>query len=407
MQNVESLKKMVNNDSDFLAFLSENDPLGLLKAAKPQKPKAKRTVLLNNFEEIVDFFEEFNREPNDSSSNVKEFQLYHRLKAIRSNADMAKELKPYDMYGLLNGESVSTITFEDYLNDDPLNLLGGDLEDSIFDLKNVRKTERISPEYISRRKFCQDFELYKPMFEALHKELESGDRKLAIYRTEDLEPNRFYVLGGIILFLKSVEGKVSTYNFSSGERERYDGRTFCIFDNGTTSDMLYRSLDKALQKDGYSITDRIQPTMVAEDVNEGDKSMGYVYVLKSHHAKLRNVSNVYKIGSTTNTVSERIKNASNEPTYLYAGVDIIETYRCYNMHPRELEDKLHTFFDKVRLNINIPDERGVVISPREWFCVKLEVIGEAVDLILNNRISEYVYDPVLEKIVSISVNKDS
>lgn len=395
---------MVNNDSDFLAFLSENDPLGLLKAAKPQKPKAKRTVLLNNFEEIVDFFEEFNREPKDSSTNVKEFQLYHRLKAIRNNADMAKELKPYDMYGLLNGESVSTITFEDYLNDDPLNLLGGDFDDSIFDLKNVRKTERISPEYISRRKFCQDFELYQPMFEALHKELETGDRKLALYRPEDLEPNRFYVLGGIILFLKSVEGKVSTYNFSSGERDRYDGRTFCIFDNGTTSDMLYRSLDKALQKDGYSITERKQPTMVAEDVNDNDTSMGYVYVLKSHHSKLQNVPNVFKIGSTTNTVSERIKNATNEPTYLYAGVDIIETYRCYNMHPRELEDKLHTFFDKVRLNINIPDERGVIISPREWFCVKLDVISEAVELILNNRINDYVYDPSLEKIVSISVN---
>ena len=391
---------MTDKNSDFLNFLSENDPLGLLKPKQSNKPKAKRSVLLNNFEEIVDFFEEHNREPKDSSSDIKEFQLYHRLKAIRNNASMAKELKPYDMYGLLSGDSVSTITLEDYLNEDPLNLLGGDLDESIFDLKNVRKAERISPEYIARRKFCQDFELYKPMFDALHEELESGERKLAIYHPEDLQPENFYVLGGIILFLKSVEGKVSTYNYTSGERERYDGRTFCIFDNGTTSDMLFRSLDKALQKDGYSISDRIEPTKVAEEISEIDQAQGYVYVLRSHHAKLRDTPNVYKIGSTSNTVSERIKNALNEPTYLYAGVDIIETYRCYNMAARELEDKLHTFFDKVRLNINIPDERGVIISPREWFHVKINVISEAVSLILNNTINNFVYDPSSEKIVA-------
>lgn len=391
---------MSENNNDFLSFLSENDPLGLLKSAKPQKNKAKRSVLLNNFEEIVDFFEENNREPSDSSNDIKEFQLYHRLKAIRSNAEMAKELKAYDMYGLLSGESVSTITLDDFLNDDPLNLLSGDLDNSIFDLKNVRKSERIAPEYISRRQFCQDFELYKPMFDALHQELETGERKLAIYHSDDLKPNKFYVLGGIILFLKSVEGTVSTYNYSSGDRDRYDGRTFCIFDNGTTSDMLYRSLDKALQKEGYSISDKLQPSMVADSVNEDDLSLGYVYVLKSHNAKLQDIPNVYKIGSTTNTVSERIRNAQNEPTYLYAGVDIIETYRCYNMHPRELEDRLHTFFDKVRLNINIPDERGVVISPREWFRVKLDVIGEAIDLILNRTINNFIYDPISEKIVA-------
>ncbi len=391
---------MADNNNDFLSFLAENDPLGLLKSAKPQKAKAKRSVLLNNFEEIVDFFEENDREPCDSSTDIKEFQLYHRLKAIRSNAEMAKELKPYDMYGLLNGESVSTITLDDFLNDDPLNLLSGDMDDSIFELKNVRKSERIAPEYISRRQFCQDFELYKPMFDALHQELETGERKLAIYHPEDLQPNQFYVLGGIILFLKSVDGTVSTHHFSSGERDRYDGRTFCIFDNGTTSDMLYRSLDKALQKDGYSISSKLQPSVVADCPNDEDIPLGYVYVLKSHNAKLKELPNVYKIGSTTNTVSERIKNAQNEPTYLYAGVDVIETYRCYNMHPRELEDRLHTFFDKVRLNINIPDERGVVISPREWFHVKLDVISEAIEFILNQTINDYIYDPTLEKIVA-------
>lgn len=396
----EVWKKMAKNNNDFIKFLSENDPFGLLQVKPKSNPRSNRSVLLNNFEEIVNFYEENNREPGNSTTDIKEFQLYCRLKYIKSNPSFVKELKEFDYNGLLSDPNISSIPFEDIIGDDPLNLLGDDFDDSIFDLRNVRKSERIVPEYISRRKFCTDFDRYKPMFDSIHNDLENGKRKLALYRSENLSPDNFYVLGGIILFLKKVEGEISDYDYSSGSRKRFDGRTEIIFDNGTTSDMLYRSLDKALQKDGYSITASNEIENESEKVNINDRSCGFVYVLKSHHAKLRNVPNIYKIGSTTTSVTERIKNAINEPTYLYAGVDIVETYRCYNMGPRELEDRLHTFFDKVRLNINIPDERGAIISPREWFCVKLEVISEAIDLILKNIENDYLYDSSSGKIIA-------
>lgn len=389
-------------ETSFIEFLQDNDPLGLLKVKQEKRPKGNRSVLLNNFEEIVYFFEERNREPKNSTDDIKEFQLYCRLKAIRNNPAMVQELKEFDLYGLLKGENVSDITFEDLLGNDPFNLLGGEYDESIFALNNVKKSDRIAPEYISRRKFCTDFDKYRPMFESLRQDLESGNRKLAIYRSQELLPNRFYVLGGIIVFLKSVEGNISNYQYNSGERLRYDGRTECIFDNGTTSDMLYRSLDKALQRDGYAITEYEEKGLPHSDqeIVDDDKARGYVYVLKSRHSKLRSVPDIYKIGSTTSTVTERIKNAINEPTYLYAGVDIVETYRCYNMGPRELEDRLHSFFDHVRLNINIPDERGAIISPREWFCVNIDAISEAISLILNNRIENYVYDPQSRSIIA-------
>lgn len=388
-------------ESSFIDFLTENDPLGLLISKPRERTKVSGSVLLNNFEEIVNFFEERNREPQNSTVDIKEFQLFCRLKAIRNNASMVKELKDFDMYGLLKGDNISDIPFEDLLGNDPFNLLSGEYDDSIFTLNNVRKSDRISPEYISRRRFCQDFDKYRPMFESLRQDLEEGKRKLAVYSPQELAPNRFYVLGGIMLFLKSVEGTMSNYSFSSGERVRYDGRTECIFDNGTSSDMLYRSLDKALQKEGYAITDYLEDQQeLHEGVEETDHAFGYVYVLKTHHAKLRRIPDVYKIGSTSTTVTERIKNAQNEPTYLYAGVDVIETYRCYNMGARELEERLHTFFDKVRLNINIPDERGAIISPREWFCVNIDAISEAVKLIIAGRIDNYVYDPQSRSIIA-------
>lgn len=391
---------MANSNSDFLDFLSQNDPLGLLKSKETIKPKAATSVLLNNFEEIVNFFEEYNREPQRASTDVKEFQLYCRLKTIRESASMVKELKDFDLYGLLSGANISNITLEDILGNDPLNLLGDSYDDSIFSLNHVKQSDRISPEYIAKRKFCKNFDQYSTMFEALQKDLESGKRKLAVYHSEDLQPGNFYVLDGIIVYLESVDGNVSTYTYNSGERKRYDGRTVCIFDNGTMSDMLFRSLDKALQKGGYSITKYEEQLLATESVSEKDIPKGYVYVLKSRHAKLRNIRDVYKIGSTNTSVTERIKNASKEPTYLYAGVDLVETYRCFNIGARELEDRLHTFFDNVRLNINIPDERGVVVSPREWFCVNLSVISEAVEKILSNTITNYVYDPVSRTIIA-------
>lgn len=388
-------------ETDFLDFLTENDPLGLLAEKPKVRPKAKNSVLLNNFEEIVSFFEEHNREPQDSTKDIKEFQLFCRLKAIRSSADKVKKLKEYDLYGLLNKDGVLDIPLEDILDDDPCGLLGNDYDETIFTLKNVRKSDRISPDYIARRKFCKDFENYQPMFETLRQDLESGRRKLAVYNSQELAPNNFYVLGGVILFLKSVEGNVSNYQYMSGERRRYDGRTECIFDNGTTSDMLFRSLDKALQRDGYAISDYVEDlSLDNENVSDEDRPKGYVYVLRSRHAKLRNVPDIYKIGSTNTTVSDRIRNAVNEPTYLYAGVDIVETYRCFNIPARELEDQLHTFFDRVRLNINIPDEKGAVISPREWFCVSIEAVSEAVKLILLGTIKDYVYDPDARKIIA-------
>ena len=61
----------------------------------------------------------------------------------------------------------------------------------------------------------------------------------------------------------------------------------------------------------------------------------------------------------------------------------------------------------VRMNINIPDERGVVISPREWFHVSIEAVNEAVDKILNDTIGDYVYDPRLKTVIAKSATREA
>lgn len=392
---------MSDSREELLKLLSE-DPYGLLKNQESSKKKISNFVLLNNFEEIVSFVEENNRLPENSISGIKEFQLYCRLKAIKSNPEMVKQLKDYDLLGLLSGDDVAEITLEDITSVDPHHLLSDDFDSSIFDLRNVRSNPRTSPDFIARRKFCRDFDIYEPLFNTLHEDLEGGSKRLALYHPEDLIPGRFFVLGGILLYLKSVDGEVTLHKYQSGDYRRYDGRTECIFDNGTVSNMLYRSLNKLMQKDGYSITE-CEDVQSASTINPEDREYGYVYVLRSHHSKLRGIPDVYKIGSTTSSVTERIKNARKEPTYLYAGVDIVQTFRCFNMSARVLENQVQTFFDKVRLNINIPDETGAIISPREWFCVNVDVIGEAINLILSGTIDNYVYDPQARIIIAKKV----
>ena len=369
------------------------DPLGLLQIPEDRQSSnhSENSVLRNNFEDIVSYYEDHGKEPESNLNDIYEYQLYCRLKVIRNSPEMVKYLKQFDLYSLL--ESSREITLEQVISDDPFGLLSDESEEQdIFTLKNVKQSERINPEFISRRKKCPDFELYKPLFDNILEELENGKRKLAQYKSSELRENGFYVLNGVIVYLSKVDGSVENYTFESGNRDRYDGRTLCIFDNGTCSDMLFRSLDKALQKDGYCISGLISAEKTHVEITDEDRSLGYIYVLKSLHPRLRGENDIYKIGCTTTSVSERIKNARNEATYLYADVEIVETYKCYNISAHDVEQSVHSFLDNARLDIDIPDMNGNIAKPREWFHVKLEIIDEIVELLQNNRISDYLFD---------------
>lgn len=349
------------------------------------------SIIRSNFEDIVSFYEDNGREPSSNLSNIYEFQLYCRLQAIKESPAMVKAMKPFDLHGLLN--DCKERTLEDVISLDPLGLLQGcDDAGDIFELRSVKPSERINPIFTARRKKCEDFEQYKPLFDTLLLELETGKRHLAQYKSNELKEHGFYVLNGVLVYLSKVEGSVDNYEYQSGDRERFDGRTFCVFDNGTCSEMLFRSLDKALLKDGYCISDYHDDVKSNITITEEDKSLGYIYVLKSHHPKLREEKDIYKIGCTTSSVTERIKNANKEATYLYADVEIIETFRCYNISAYDVEQSIHSFLDSVRLDIDIPIQGGGYAKPREWFNVKLDVIEEIVELLQSGALANYIYD---------------
>ena len=187
---------------------------------------------------------------------------------------------------------------------------------------------------------------------------------------------------------------------------RYDGRTRAIFENGTESDMLYRSLVKALNLDGRSVTknvDQVEKIFKNQenDIKEEDVASGYIYILKSKSAKeeIKSINNLYKIGFTTLEVHKRIKNAENDPTFLMAPVAVETYFECYNFGPKQLEDSLHGFFGDSQLSVDVYDNDGIRHSPREWFIAPLEIIVEAAEMMMSGDIVHYVYDSNSQTIV--------
>lgn len=387
-----------------------DDEFGLLDAkAKTAVIKTDEDRLIDSFMEINNFFEKNNREP--SSTSMSEYGLLSRLKAIRENDKHKVVLKPLDKYNLLGHVEMPVPKLEDILDDDDLGLLDIDTDNSIHVFKHTPKdSDRIKADYIAQRKPMKekDFKKYELMFQQVHKELKEGKRKLLdFYDAEDnLTEGNFYLVDGILAYLEFSNAEKVLKENKSGNRVRLEGRTVTIFENGTISNLLFRSLGKAIQKNGKAISNTTESTEEelfknAGLVSEEDIKSGWIYVLKSksRNPKIQEIKDLYKIGFSTTKVGDRIKNASKEPTYLFADVEIIATYKCYNLNTHNFENLLHRFFGESCLNIDIYNEKKQRITPREWFVVPLPVINEVIELIISGGIVNYRYDVKNQKLI--------
>jgi hypothetical protein len=141
-------------------------------------------------------------------------------------------------------------------------------------------------------------------------------------------------------------------------------------------------------------------------VKEEDIQTGWVYILKtkSTNPEILAIKDLYKIGFSSTPIDERIKNAKNEATYLFADVTKVASYICYNRNADKLEQLLHRFFAEACLNVDIEIVKGKRITPREWFVVPFDVIETAIDLILKEEIINYKYDKENKMIVLIKTH---
>ncbi len=395
-----------------LEDIFNDDEFGILDTKpKNSNVKTEDERLIESFQEINTFYEKHKREPE--ASNVTDFKLQSRLKALRSDAKKMEILKPYDIHNLLNvSKEIKTVA--DILKDDDLGILDTEETLSIFKLKNVpSSSERAETDFVAQRRAMkkEEFMSYETLFKKVHRELKEGKRKLFTYDSayKNLKAGSFYVLNGVLLFLEETNLETDNITLPSGERVRKDGRTRIIFENGTTSNMLYRSLDKALlhkDNDGKIVShteEEIEKELFnnVNSVNEEDVETGWIYVLKSKSSNkdISSIEDLYKIGYSTIPISERVKNAASEATYLKADVEIVASYKTYNLNVQKFENLIHRVFAEVCLNIDIHDEKGRRITPREWFVVPLPIIDKVIQLILTGEIVNYKYDKRLKDLI--------
>lgn len=388
---------------DKLAEIFESDLLGLLAVDEPKTSPASQqnSRLIDSFQEISEFYETNQRCP-ELGDDIGEYRLASRLAAIKKDPKKVKALLPYDYYNLLESEETKSISVEELISDDPLGLLDGDDEaDSIYTLSHVKPSERLRPDYIAHRKVCKDFDLYEEAFLRIHDDLQHGRRRLVEFKEGDLQEGRYYVLRGVVLYLEQNMAIKQKIEYKSGAKVRRDGRTRCIFDNGTESSMLYRSLGKALKIDGFCISDLIKQTESSVSIDASDVQNGYIYVLRSlsRAPQIRSIRNLYKIGYCSGDVTTRIKNAVHEPTYLMNDVEVVLTVRCYNLDVPYLEASIHSFFSNVNMYFEVRDDEGVMHYPKEWFTVPLNIIEEVIPLIVDKKIDGYRYDKNLQMII--------
>jgi hypothetical protein len=368
---------------------------------------AKEQRIIAGFEEIERWIAEHGCPPAHGESRDIFERLYAvRLDRIRESAECRALLAGLDAKGLLepHGEPRESRVEEAPGDYELLAALGVATEpvDDVTKLVHVRPREEIkAAEEIAHRNPCKDFALFKPLFEKVQQELNSGERLTLPYKdnAETKKGDLFILDGQKVIVAEVGEPFVSDYG-------RPDRRLRVVYDNATESDLLLRSLQRALNKDKASrrITEPDFGPLFSADAAEDDLPTGYIYVLRSKSenpfvAEHRSV--IHKIGVTGGDVKSRVANAKKDPTYLLADVEIVATFKLANINRQRLEALLHKFFGSARLDLKLQDRFNGQVEPREWFLVPLPVIEQAIEMLRAGSIGNFRYDPNTARVVAV------
>lgn len=298
---------------------------------------------------------------------------------------------------------------EELFNDPILEIT--DMEKSLFTLPTVLKAkkERKETDYIAQKTVCENFSDYEQGFKQVHKDLREGKRMLKRYTGESsIQAGHYYVLNGILVYLDELID-MKKDNRTGGH---IDGRTRVIYENGTESDIKFRTLGKGIQIDGFIVTESSETNMTALEthfntIESSDIADGYIYVLSSLSTdpQIKEQKDLYKIGFSTTTVDERIKNCEYEPTYLMDKVKVVSVWKTYNMKTNVFENIIHQFFKSVQFKVKVKDMAGNETIPQEWFVVPLGIVERVVEMIIDGSIINYRYNPTMQVLEKVEKEK--
>jgi len=283
----------------------------------------------------------------------------------------------------------------DEILDDPLFSLT-ETEQKLFELPEAIKKNSIRKRQVeetAQRKTCANFADYAHLFVQVHRELHDGKRQLIGYQESAIQEGIFFIADGLMGYIE----KLDVNNRQIKDRIRKDGRSRVIYEDGTESNILFRTIGKYVAKNGYIVTEPNDGTeldaLSGAGITTDDIANGWIYILrsKSTDERIASVKDLYKIGFTTTPVNQRIKNARNETTYLLADVEVVNTYQVYNVDTHKLESLIHQFFEPARFHFTVNGSKAV-----EWFVVPLPIIREAIARFVDGSIVNYIYNRELQ-----------
>ena len=382
------------NEDELLADLGlEVTPL----KASSRTPREERIIA--GFEDILRFHQAHGRAPLHGEGRDIFERLYAvRLDQLRKLPEAQTLLARLDGLGMLSGAAAAQADGGELDEDALLAELGiGDKlvnQDDITVLRHVRfSVEKRAAEEIADRTPCADFDKFQPLFEQVERELKAGVRQSRHFgRDSNFKVGNFFVLGGLLVYV-AEQGDI----FRTGNNEP-DARLRVVYSNGTESNLLMRSLQRALYKDENArmLTGTDMGPLFGDAPEPDDIETGTIYVLRSlssHPFVAEHRELIHKIGVTGGKVETRIAGAEKDATYLLADVEVVATYKLHNLNRIRLENIFHRLFGAAQLDLTIEDRFGNPVKPREWFLVPFHVIDEAVQRIRDGSITEVVYDP--------------
>lgn len=399
-------------------ILSDPDADRLLASKDKPSVPSQHQRLVNGFRSIEAFVGEHDRLPSQYGGD-NERRLARRLEAILDDPQRLAVLRDFDELGILascesggdetvadDGQQHTPDNAHEQVRslDDILSLGDELLEDSdsgIFDAKHVDFSDRETPDEIAQRTRCEDFWRFEPLFDDVRRQLREGlAEKVRFQYESQIDEGDFFILDGVMCLVDEV-----------GEDTREGGRSNprlrVIFDNGTESNLLHRSLSRALYKDKLGrriLLDRDTVFDRSQGVSHRAKRSGWIYILrsKSTDSALAGRGDILKIGYTEGTVEQRLRGAENDPTYLEAPVEVAATFECFDLDPRRFESLIHGFLAERRLSVTVTGKDGRRYQPQEWFEIPLETAKAVVERIVDGSITDYRINPVSGELVAKS-----
>ena len=388
---------MIDWDAELEKILA--DPL-FADITAPKRTAKSSDRLIAGFQRIVEFVETHHCLPK-SDGNRDERTLYNQLQGILNDPKKTERCRQYDTVGILT-QSDKAATNEEVQLDDILNdPIFADVEQDISDLFDIpdymkqRMEERREADYVAQRVKCEDFDKFEFGFKDVHLGLKSGKYRLIKFKDAHIAQGRYFVEDGMLVYIAGLD------QIAKNRHGRKDTRTRCIYENGMESGIYMQTLCKNLYSSGYTVQDLSD---ISDDelkqmfaITSADVESGMIYVLRSlsSNPDISSIKNLYKIGFTTVPLESRLANAKNEPTYLCADVEVVATWRVYNVKSSVFENLIHKLFDAAQLQITVDGKR-----PQEWFIVPLNIIEQAVMYIIKGK--PVAYDNTLQQLIDLS-----